>query len=164
MTGGMIQHIKRILGTCFLCLVMAVSVFFSSCSAAHPFQRVDYFPVGIEPSNASPLAVVKGILALRDGCLCLEPFPANAVHVSFVKPSLLLWPYGYSWQKSWQGIEVVDNKGKVVARLGQAVTVVGGKYPKPLVSDNFAPPLPADNQGPYWYVVRIEKFSFVNMR
>jgi len=115
------------------------------------FEKVEYFPVRNKPVNATMLISVQGKVVLQDGCIRIAPFVLGIVPAP-VKSYLPLWPYGYSWRKSGLRIEILDTDGRVVARVGDVITIVGGEWQEKSVNTTFSPHLPKNGLGPFWHV------------
>ncbi|MCJ7515710.1 MAG: hypothetical protein MUO89_07085 [Dehalococcoidia bacterium] len=71
------------------------------------------------------------------------------------KGELLVWPYGYSLRIMDKQIQVIDNDGQLVARVGDKIKVGGGEVPAEIVEEYIGQPLPDDCEGPYWLVSEV---------
>jgi hypothetical protein len=101
---------------------------------------VSYFPVQ-QTSGPSLTALTSGKLVLENGCIRLKWDGGS---------DLLIWPYGYSYRISGSLVEVVDDKGNMVARTGQCKQLGGGEVPS--IEPYTGKPSPANCSGPYWLV------------
>ncbi len=68
-------------------------------------------------------ALGEGMLTLQDGCLRLGEEEDGPV---------ILWPRGYAPRAVGADIEVLDDKGRVVARTGTMLSIGGGAIGKDL--------------------------------
>ena len=132
-------------------LAVVIALLFSVFNPFYLFGNVEYFPVKTEPANASMLLSVQGELIIQNGYIRIVPFAFGVVPYP-IKTYLLLWPNGYSWQKSGPRVEILDGNGQVVARIGDIVNLAGGEWPESTVNTAFYPHLPEDNLGPFWVV------------
>jgi len=106
-----------------------------------------FFPVANKPSEDSMTALLEGELALDNGCLRVSDRGYDNY--------LLVWPYGFSLNTDENGvIQVRDDKGQPVARVGDKVKIGGGECVKPCKGiSNYSAQLPSDIcSGPYWIV------------
>jgi len=106
-----------------------------------------FFPVANKPSEDSMTALLEGELSLEDGCLRVSDRGYDNY--------LLVWPYGFSLNTDENGvIQVIDDKGQPVARVGDKVKIGGGECVKPCKGiSNYSAQLPSDRcSGPYWIV------------
>ncbi len=61
---------------------------------------------------------------------------------------LLIWPHDVSLKEEVGGVHILDSEGKVVARVGQKVSIGGGSPPAGYEAPTKCP-------GPYWLVGEI---------
>ena len=119
----------------FLLLILALCLL-PACSSL----TVAYFPVRQDP-GISLLSVLYGKIELNDGILRLK----ESTGTSYA----LIWPRGYSYQVSGGKVEVIDENGGIVAKIGQCKFLsgspvysidyyVGGKPPVPVPGFVFA--------------------------
>jgi len=105
-------------------------------------------PVLDEWAEADALAV--GVLVLYDGQRC-----PRVVSESGLTDYLPLWPPDYGARLENGEIQIVDGSGRVVAHVGQEVTLSGGVIPGDWESERYRQlyyELPGDCHGPYWIV------------
>lgn len=105
-----------ILGAVGLIVILFCLYYFSAFG--FPRQNINFFPVENKPSLAYPLARCNGRLVLVN----------NSIHIVGIFGSgyLIIWPYGYSVEKD-RFIPVIRNDhGKIIARVGDWVTIGGG--------------------------------------
>jgi len=100
-----------------------------------------FFPVQNNPSEFRMTALLEGELVLEDGCLRVDNY-------------LLVWPYGFSLSTGGEVIQVIDDTGQPIARVGDRVKVGGGECVKPCEHiAQYSAELPSDHcSGPYWIV------------
>jgi len=85
-----------------------------------------------------------GRLEAMDGCLRIVP-PAGGPGY------LIIWQPGYFLNDNQGNLEVWDSDGKVVARVGQEITLGMGGLPGGILKEIFLrEPLPAQCPEPYW--------------
>jgi|LGVE01.1.fsa_nt_gb hypothetical protein len=104
-----------------------------------------FFPVQNDPNpNCYMTALLVGELVIEDCCLR-------------VGDDLLVWPHGFSLSIECEVIQVIDDTGQPIARVGEKVKVSGGEVgtselPGGYLSELSAK-LPSDRcPGPYWIV------------
>ena len=76
-------------------------------------------PVDAETPPGCPAALIEGVLVADDATGVALDDPAG-----FVRP--IIWPHGYSGRPGTP-IVVVDESGKVIARVGDTVRIGGGE-------------------------------------
>ena len=128
-----------------VCMLLALPFLTVAC---HNTSSSPLFPVQLEKyaKEPYPTALGRGWLALDDNCLRLKPF------YFFGKGVLLIWPYGYSLETESKEIRILDNDGRVVARVGHWIKVGGGEVPLEIVEKYIGKPLSDNCTGPYWLV------------
>ena len=85
------------------------------------------------------LALLKGQLVLVNGCLRVDNY-------------LLVWPHGFSISTDGEVIQIIDNTGKPIVRVGDQVKLGGGERPSEFVAQ-YSAALPSNRcSGPYWIV------------
>jgi hypothetical protein len=72
-----------------------------------------------ELGDAYPAALGQGALVVENGCLAMQDGSSP--------PSFVLWPPNFELQHGRAGIEVVDGDGDLVAGVGEAVQLGGGR-------------------------------------
>jgi hypothetical protein len=101
-----------------------------------------FFPVQKDPHPTVQMtALLKGELVLVNGCLRVENY-------------LLVWPHGFSISTDGKVIQIIDNTGKPIARVGDKIKLSGGggEMPREIIA-NYSTELPSDRcSGPYWIV------------
>lgn len=105
-----------------------------------------FFPVQNNPSEYRMTALLEGELVLEDGCLRVDDDYDNY---------LLVWPYGFSLSTGGgEVIQIIDDTGQPIARVGDRVKVGGGECVKPCEHiAQYSAELPSDHcSGPYWIV------------
>lgn len=71
---------------------------------------------------------------------------------------LLVWPYGFSLNTEGDVIQVIDDTGQSVVRVGDKIKVGGGECAGCTSKDiaKFSAELPSDRcSGPYWIVAEV---------
>lgn len=115
-----------------------------------------FFPQLASVGPISTTTFLEGKLLLINGCLRLQVDE----NTSF----LLIWPFGFSFNKEENPMQVYDGAGRVEAHVSEKIKVKGGElsYLKPppgeLTETVLVQALPkACSSGPYWIVDHIEK-------
>ena len=112
-----------------------------------PEGQTIYFPKQA-PTNVSLTALMEGTLILdSNGCL--------RVKVERGDTPLVLWRYGFTLQVDGDRVEVHNDKGQLVARVGEPVRMGGGSAPNP-VDDGLSI---ATCPGPFWALGDIEPLT-----
>ncbi|AKG52731.1 hypothetical protein DGWBC_0039 [Dehalogenimonas sp. WBC-2] len=119
----------------FILLLLVTVMFATACNP----PSITYFPIQQEISP-SPAVLGRGKLVLEDGCLRLWTG----------KSYLLIWPPGYSYRTIESDVEVIDEKGDIVARTSQYKKFGGGEVPSIKLLTGSSPP--ENGRGPYWMV------------
>jgi hypothetical protein len=108
--------------------------------------RVIYLPVQ-PPSEDSMMALLEGTLVEVDGCLRIEDG-------HYADGWLVIWPFGSDVRVANDGIEVINEEGKPVARVGEQLGAGGGaiENTRGMESINeMIPGMPIEGcRGPYW--------------
>jgi hypothetical protein len=104
-----------------------------------------FFPVANNQSEFSMTALLGGELVLEDGCLRVKNGHDNY---------LIVWPHGFSLSTEGGVIQVIDDTGQPIARVGDRVKIGGGECVKPCKHIAiYSTELPSDRcSGPYWIV------------
>ena len=84
-----------------------------------------FFPQVPEPGGLHPTAVGGGRLFIRNDCIYAGPTQRRYRDV--VPSDVVVWPYGYSLSRKGGEIRILNEKGKVVARVGEEVRMGGGE-------------------------------------
>ena len=82
------------------------------------------FPVQ-DPSNSQMDALLTGVLINEDGCLYVRGGGAG-------RTVLPIWRDGYDYSGSGEDVAILNASGKVVARVGQKISMGGGQAARPL--------------------------------
>ena len=139
----MFKRLIQIIGMLVFIPVLAISC---SNNSAAKTQPVPYFPVQKNVPQIMYLMLLHGTLVMdKDGYL--------RVNVTKDLPALVIWPYGYLLKIEGKEIQVINDKGQIVAKVGDTVTLGGGFVP--LVSDveeRIGQALPKNAIGPYFYL------------
>jgi hypothetical protein len=114
-----------------------------------------FFPVQKEydPGYIYPDALFEGKLVLDNSNLRLKPSWGKGD--VWGKGDLLVWPYGYSLRIKGKQIQIIDNDGQLVARVGDKIKVGGGEVAAEIVEKYIGQQLPDDCTGPYWLVSKV---------
>lgn len=97
------------------------------------------FPQQKDPNPAQMLALLKGELVLEDDCLRLGDY-------------LLVWPHGFSVSTEDGIIQIIDDNGQPIMRVGEKIKLGGGEIPSEHIA-KYSTELPSDRcSGPYWIV------------
>jgi len=120
--------------------------------AITPDDRVIYLPVQ-PPSEDSMMALLEGTLVEVDGCLRIEDG-------HYADGWLVLWPFGSDIRVADDGIEVINEDGKPVARVGDRLRAGGGaiENTRGMESINeMIPGMPIEGcRGPYWVAAPLQ--------
>ena len=132
-----------------VCILVVVPIMSISCHGNSFTQPVPFFPVEKEPDSSYiyPSALSEGKLVLYKNSLRLKHFWGTS--------DLLIWPYGYSLRIEGKELQVIDNYGQLVGRLGDKIKVGGGEVPSEIIEKYIGQELPDDCEGPYWLVSHI---------
>lgn len=63
---------------------------------------------------------------------------------------LVIWPHGYSVRDEGDEIQVLDGEGRVVAVVGETITLGGGEVSIAIVEKYIGQSLPEGCTGPFW--------------
>jgi hypothetical protein len=120
--------------------------------AITPDGRVIYLPVQ-PPSEESMMALLEGTLVEVDGCLRIED-------AHYTDGWLVIWPFGSDIRMAEDGIEVINEEGKPVARVGEQPGAGGGaiENTRGMESINeMIPGMPIEGcRGPYWVAAPLQ--------
>lgn len=115
-------------------------------------ERAIYLPVQ-PPSGSSMMALLEGTLVEVDGCLRIEDG-------HYADGWLVLWPFGSDIRVGDDRIEVINEDGKLVARVGEWMRAGGGAVENTSGMaglDEMIPGMPIDGcNGPYWVAATLE--------
>ena len=139
---------KRRRAMIVLASALALIIVFAVASTYAP-SPVDFFPVLKEPSQTGyPLQLCYGRLVVENGCVRLRsPFPTYGF--LFGPTTTPIWPYGYSVDVEGARTVIRDEKGNVVAHIGDFVRAGGGSISPETVEQVTGKPLPDKRRGPY---------------
>ena len=116
-------------------LVLAVPLVVAACGA--PVRTS--LPTHVDWGGSSPAAVQTGRLALSGDCVSLVDKQRGAWIV-------LSQPGSYR-----SGVAIADSSGKVLARIGDEVSIGGGEYQADSIGSQLVAPIPAACQTDrYW--------------
>jgi hypothetical protein len=122
---------------------------------AAPDGRTLYLPKQA-PSGVSMLALLEGTLIEAGGCL-------RVTTSDYPDGFLVLWPYDTDLRFEGDLIEVVNGRGQVIARVGEALSLGGGAVESAAAvsrTDQTIPGLPiAGCPGPYWVAGPLEPLA-----
>ena len=113
----------------FVICVLSLSILSAGCSSTLAEQELPttdevYLLRKKYPNTGSDMALLEGTLKLSNQCLVVEA-DYDAPHYTPV------WPYGYGYRQVSDSIEIINSAGKVVARVGEHISVAGsGTDPK----------------------------------
>jgi hypothetical protein len=118
-------------------------------------DRIIYLPVQ-PPSGASMEALMEGTLVEVDGCLRIEDG-------HYAAGWLVLWPFGSDIRVADNRIEVINEDGKPVARVGKWMRAGGGAVENSRGMNGLnemIPGMPIDGcPGPYWIAAPLETMA-----
>lgn len=98
-----------------------------------------FFPQQKENPAIYMDAELVGELVLEDGCLR-------------VGDDLLVWPHGFSLSTEDGVIQIIDDNGQPIMRVGDKIKLGGGEMPSERIA-KYSAELPSDRcSGPYWIV------------
>ena len=133
-----------------MCLLGIVLIMATACNdtSSSTSSSTPFFPVQKELGRMYPTALAGGKLVLDNCCLRLKD---SAYDYS----CLPIWPYGYSLSIEGKEIQVIDNNGKPIARVGDTITVGGGEISAEIAAKYSVQPLPDSCSGPFWLVSKV---------
>jgi hypothetical protein len=115
-------------------------------------ERIIHLPVQ-PPSGASMMALMEGTLVEVDGCLRIEDG-------HYTNGWLVLWPFGSDIRVGGDRVEVINEDGQPVARVGDRTRAGGGAVENSRGMaglDEMIPGMPIDGcPGPYWVSAPLE--------
>jgi hypothetical protein len=143
-------------------LIAISSVCIMGCNKNENINESDiYFPVAKDASLGYPMAAIQGTLIFDSKYLLIR-----MEYEWMTTPSpeyLIIWPYGYSVNVEDGEIQILDESGQVVARVGDFIKVGGGETAKVAVEENYiGESLPDDCEYPYWLVFKVEVIEGIN--
>ncbi len=133
--------------------LLATSSFcITGCNNNEGINKSDiYFPVTKEALVDYPDALTQGTLIFDGKYLLIK-----GVYPTSGADYLPIWPYGYSVNVEGGEIQVLNESGQVVARVGDIIKAGGGQTTKEVVEENYiGESLPDDCEGPYWLVSEV---------
>jgi hypothetical protein len=140
--------IKRMRISVILSLLGLLLLITSSCngnSSEKPLPT-PFFPVQ-KPGLPSLLLKGRGELILENNCLRLR-LPNG-------ESNLAIWPYGYSVRVEGNIIQIINEKGEAIARVGDTIKYGGGPANAEMAANSSSQPLSEDCPGSYWIVSEI---------
>ena len=84
-----------------------------------------FFPQVSKPGGLSPSALGGGWLFVKNDCVYAGPTERR--YRTEVPSDVVVWPYGYSLSRKNGEIRVLNERGKVMARVGEKVRMGGGE-------------------------------------
>jgi hypothetical protein len=103
---------KRAIFLILACILLLYVLLFSAYSAFTLLGTVNYFPTSKELVVQYPLEQIRGELIIKGNALRLAKFPLGIAFAPANETLLLLWPHGYSWDKTDLLTEVRDGNGR----------------------------------------------------
>jgi hypothetical protein len=140
----------------FLLILAVFLVTTASCSDNSSSISSDIpFFTAQKPAREQMLAELKGELVLENGCLRV----IDENNTSW----LLIWPYGFSLRVDGEELQIINDKGQVVAHVGDYIYFGGGEVALPeeearehIEKNITGQKLPDSCNGPYWIVGETE--------
>jgi len=126
-------------------MLVFIPVLAIGCSnnSADKTQPVPYFPVQKDVPQELMLALLPGTLVVdKDGYL--------RVNVTKDLQALAIWPYGYSLKIEGEEFQIINDKGQIVAKVGDTVKLGGGFVGVSAVEQRIGHALPKNATGPYF--------------
>ena len=112
-------------------------------NSADKTQPVPYFPVQKDVPQMLYLVLLPGTLVMdKDGYL--------RVNVDKDTQALVIWPYGYSLKVEGKEIQIINDKGQIVAKVGDTVKLGGGFVGVSDAEERIGHALPKNATGPYF--------------
>jgi hypothetical protein len=140
-----IKRVKRMKAKLFSILALAMLlIMMPGCYSDE--SDTPYFPVARGETGMEALAT--GTLVLENGYLRLTTEGSS---------ELIIWPEGYSLNMEGDEIQIFDEDGQVVARVGDTISAAGGEMGWINVLWVKGGFLPFNCQGPYWVSSEITK-------
>jgi len=99
-------------------VLLAMALMVAACGSDEPAAPAGIFFPTVPIGQDYPAALMEGVLEERAGCLFVA-----APHDHW----LLLWPEGYTARAAEGRLEVLDENGEVVGRVGEPLLVGGGE-------------------------------------
>jgi hypothetical protein len=142
-------------------LIAISSVCIMGCNKNEDINESDiYFPAAKEAQLGYPMGAIRGTLIFDGKYLRLRvEFIVENVMITPGTEYLVIWPYGYSVNVEDGEIQILDESGQVVARVGDYIRLGGGETDKIVVEENYIgeslpddieESLPDDYEHPYW--------------
>ena len=140
----MFSRIIQIIGMLVFIPILAIGC---SNNLADNTQPVPYFPVQKDVPQELMLAILPGTLVMdKDGYLRVNV--TNDLH------ALVIWPYGYSLKIEDEEFQIINDKGQIVAKVGDTVKLGGGFVSVSAVEERIGHTLPKSATGPYFIASR----------
>ena len=99
-------------------LVVVVALTAAGCGSGEPAAPPGIFFPTVPIGDAYPAALMEGVLEEQAGCLFVTVDGDSW---------LLLWPEGYTARVADGHLDVLDESGEVVGRVGEPLRVGGGE-------------------------------------
>jgi hypothetical protein len=126
---------------------MIVIITYTALGDKHPFDLKPvpdvFFPQLRARRSAYMEALLQGKLIIDAGCLRIEDESGSESY-------LVIWQADYFLNDDQGVIEVLDQNGRVAARVGERISLGGGGVPLWDFSSELHEPIPSRCQGPYW--------------
>ena len=126
-------------------ILVIIPILVIDCTGNSPSitQPEPYFPVQKEVQTTMMLVLLPGKLVIDNN---------GYIRVDMINESdpLIIWPYGYSLQIEGKDIWIINDKGQVIAKVGDAVELGGGFVGADIVEERTGQALPKDAAGPYF--------------
>ncbi|HEY6567712.1 MAG TPA: hypothetical protein VI341_09360 [Actinomycetota bacterium] len=104
------------LNGCFAAMLLLLAA--AGCDSGEPSAPPGIFFPTVPIGDAYPSALIGGVIEARSGCLFISAHEESW---------LLLWPQGYTAQEVGGEVEVTDEDGERVGRVGDEVRLGGGE-------------------------------------
>ena len=136
----MFKRLIQIIGTLIFIPILAIGC---SNNSTDKTQPVPYFPVQKDVPQELMLALLPGTLVMdKDGYL--------RVNVTEDLQALVIWPHGYSLKIEGKEIQIINDKGQIVAKVGDTVKLGGGFVGVSDAEERIGHALPKNATGPYF--------------
>lgn len=127
------------LAIAFVATVAIIGIIIVSMCIINTPTSAPFFPQQKEKPAIYMDALLVGELVLEDGCLRVCDY-------------LLVWPHGFSLSTEDGIIQIIDDNGQPIMRVGDKIKLGGGEMLSEHIA-NYSVRLPSDRcSGPYWIV------------
>ncbi len=128
-----------------MCILIALVLVATACrSNAGDALPTPFFPRQIDPMPDTMDALLVGKLVLLDGCLYVDD--------GFGHRYLPIWPHNFALSVQGDVVQILDDTGQPVARVGDEVKIGGGEVPADQIARYSLQPLFSQCPAPYWLV------------